>query len=258
MKFSYFSAVFPRLDHWELDGDYRYALCNKPLRCEDLETGRATKFKSLKEAWEFCFDGIHTVAEAWEGIDCFELLPEQGRKGSSSNGMKEFKFGHAPEDAGDEDTPKHFPAEANTRIKVKTEENAIDYFAKQYRNADHEYGMLIDPQGFVHSYSEGGATSVYIGAKKGTFAVHNHPSGGAFSDADLINTARTDRSGIAAIGKGGDYYFRKNGGHFKGPQFARAVKNARMQGKDYDDAVRKWLTANQKKYGYTFKFVKHK
>ena len=258
MKFSYFQAVFPSLDHWPLDDDYRYCLCTRPLRCEDLERGTFTKFKSLKEAWDFCFDGIRTVAEAFANVERFELLPEHGRKGSSSDSMKDFKFGHAPEDAGDENLPPHFPAEANTRIKVKTEENAIGYFAKQYRDADHEYGMLIDPQGFVHSYSEGGATAVYIGAKKGTFAVHNHPGGGAFSDADLINTARTNRSGIAAIGKGGDYYFRKNGGHFRGPEFARAVKNARLRGTDYDDAVRRWLRANQKKYGYTFQFVKQK
>ena len=88
--------------------------------------------------------------------------------------------------------------------------------------------------------------------------MHNHPGGGAFSDSDLLYAARTNTEGIAAIGKKGDYYFRKKGGHFKGGQFARAVKNARPRGKDYDDAVRNWLTKNQKKYGYTFNFVKHK
>jgi len=256
MKFEYFESVFPHLNHWSLDEAYRFCICTKPLRCEDLERNVKTKFKSLKEMWNFKFDGIHTVAEALAGIEHFELLPERGRKGSSAENRRDFKFGHAPQDLGDENTPPHFPAEANARIKEKTEENAIDYFAKQYREADHEYGMLIDSQGFVHSYSEGGRTAVYIGTKKGTFAVHNHPGGGAFSDSDLINTARSDRSGIAAIGLGGDYYFRKNGGHFKGPQFARAVKNARLRGTDYDDAVRRWLTANQKKFGYNFEFKK--
>ena len=64
MQFSYFQAVFPSLDHWPLDADYRFALCTRPLRCEDLETNTITKFKSLKEAWNFLFDGVHTVAEA--------------------------------------------------------------------------------------------------------------------------------------------------------------------------------------------------
>lgn len=258
MKFSYFSAVFPQLDHWPLDGDCRYCLCTRPLRCEDLETNTVTKIKSLKEAWAFRFDGIRTVAEAWAGIERFELPALQGRKGGSAEGMRQFRFNHAR--GGDEyaETPPHFSAEANTRIKVKTEQNAIDYFAQQYRNADHEYGMSIDPQGFVHDYQEGGRSSVGLFGIKGTFMVHNHPSGGAFSDSDLIAISRDQSSGIAAIGKGGDYYIRKKGGHFRGAAFERAVRNARPQGRDYDDAVRRWLTAHQKKFGYTFQFVKHK
>lgn len=258
MKFSYFSAVFPQLDHWVLDDDCRYCLCTRPLRCEDLETETVTKFKSLKEAWDFKFDGIHTVAESWANIERFELPALCGRKGGSSAGMRKFKFNHADIDDPYAETPKHFPVEANTRIKVKTEENAIDYFAKQYRNANHEYGMSIDPDGFVHDYQEGGRSSVGLYGIKGTFMVHNHPGGGAFSDWDLYAIARNQSSGIAAIGKKGDYYIRKNGGHFKGAAFERAVRNARPEGKDYDDAVRKWLTAHQKKFGYTFKFVKHK
>ena len=188
------------------------------------------------------------------------MLEEKGGRGSGSGSgsgeQKEFKFGNANGGGGEpRDVPRHFPVEANTRIKTKTEENAIKYFADKYRNADHEYGMLIDKQGFVHTYSEGDATSVYIGSKKGTFAVHNHPSGSAFSKADLLNTARMDRSGIAAVGSKGDYYFRKTG-HFKSAAFERAVQTATLKGTDYDDAARKWLTANQKKYGYTFEFKK--
>ena len=136
MEFSYFQAVFPALNHWPLDGNYRYALCTRPLRCEDLETNTVTKFKSLREAWNFRFDGVHTVADALADIKRFEAKL-RGRKGSSAKSMKDFKFNHAPMDAGDEETPPHFPVEANARIKVKTEENAINYFAQQYRDADH-------------------------------------------------------------------------------------------------------------------------
>ena len=88
--------------------------------------------------------------------------------------------------------------------------------------------------------------------------MHNHPSGGAFSKNDMLATARDKGTGIVAIGsKGGDYYFRKTG-HFKSAAFERAVKNAKMKGVDYDDAVRNWLgdKNRQKKFGFRFEFKK--
>ena len=256
MKFSYFQAVFTQLSHWPLDSDGRYYLCARPLRLWDGETGKTVKFTSMREAWDYVFDGAKTVAEALSGIERFELPALSGRKGGSSS-MKDFKFGHAAHDGrGNWNPVQHLNAEANTRIKVKTEKDAIKYFSDLYTNADHEYGMAIDNQGYVHSYVEGGSTSVPIWGRKGQLVVHNHPGGGAFSDSDLISTSRSSESGIVAIGKGGDYYFRKNGGHFKSAQFERAVKRAKLRGHDYDDAVRRWLRANQKQYGYRFEFKK--
>lgn len=57
--------------------------------------------------------------------------------------------------------------------------------------------------------------------------------------------------------KGGDYYFKKTG-HFKSAAFERAVKNAKMKGKDYNDAVRNWLgdKERQKKLGFRFEYKK--
>ena len=108
----------------------------------------------------------------------------------------------------------------------------------------------------------GQAHSVMIGSKnKGDLVVHNHPNGGSFFDADLINTAADRRShGVVAthdkglFGRG--YRVVTKGTHFQAEKFTRAVKTARMRGKDYDDAVDKWLSRNQKKYGYKFKNVK--
>lgn len=260
MKFSYFQAMFPQLSHWPLDSDGRFFLCTRPLRLWDGETDKTVKFKSMREAWDYIFDGAKTVAAAFSDIETFELPALSGRKGGSSD-LKDFKFDHAR--GGDFPfRRKILNAEANTRIKVKTEADAIKYFSDLYSNADHEYGMAIDEQGYVHNYIEGGETAVAIHGKKGNFILHNHPvssaANAAFSDGDLISISRGRESGIAAISKFGDYYFRKNGGHFRSAEFERAVKRAKLRGTDYSDAVRRWLTANQKTYGYRFKYVPRK
>lgn len=254
MKFSYFQAVFTQFSHWPLDEDGRFFLCSRPIRVWDAETNKTTKFTSMREAWAFLFDGKRTVEDALKGIERFELPALTGRKGGSGK-MQTFKFGHAPTG---HDKRIILNAEANVHIKEKTEASAIKYFSDLYTNADHEYGMAIDEQGYVHSYVEGAKHSVGIWGDKGQFVLHNHPSGGAFSDSDMISTARSRESGIAAITRTGDYYFRKNGGHFRAAQFERAVRRANLQGTDYDDAVRRWLTAHQKTYGYRFKFVPRK
>lgn len=258
MNFEKFSIGFPHIAHFPLDHEGRYFAMTKPLRVWDGETDKYTKFKSLREMWDYCFDGTHKVSDWFAGVNSFDDdISLSGGRGSSSGKKDVFGFTNASDDTG-RDVPRHFPVEANTRIKTKTQQNAIDYFAKQYRSADHEYGMVIDKQGFVHQMSEGGRHAVAIGSEKGALTVHNHPGGGAFSKGDMLHAARTNSAGIVAIGsKGGDYYFRKTG-HFKSAAFERAVKNARMKGKDYDDAVRNWLgdEKRQKKLGFRFEFKK--
>lgn len=74
------------------------------------------------------------------------------------------------------------------------------------------------------------------------------------------------RRGIVAVstkeGRGeesakyaGTYSFVK-GGHFNASAFIKGVNSAKLSGKDYNDAVSRWLKANQKKYGYTYSFTK--
>ena len=254
MQFRYFQAVFTQFSHWPLDEDGRFYLCTRPLRLWDAETDKTTKFKSMREAWNYAFDGGKTVEAALSGIDRFELPALSGRKGGSGK-MKGFKFSGSGDKNGFK--RKILNAEANTRIKVKTEADAIKYFSDLYTNADHEYGMAIDEQGYVYNYIEGTKGGVAIGGNlEKRLIVHNHPGGGAFSDADLIVVSRGKERGIVAIGQGGDYYFRKKGGHFKGAKFENAVRNATLRGTDSDDAVRRWLTKNQKRYGYIFEFKK--
>ena len=84
---------------------------------------------------------------------------------------------------------------------------------------------------------------------------HNHPSGGAFSKADLITTASTAARGIVASGKNGDYIFRKTQ-KFDSVGFQKAVNAAKTTAKDYSAGVDTWLKRNAKKYGYTYEFRK--
>ena len=107
-------------------------------------------------------------------------------------------------------------------------------------------------------YVEGQAHSVAIGSRgkvgrgQKTMILHNHPSGGHFSDADLISTSMDARSkGIVATSTKAQYIFEK-GTHFKANSFIKAVKNANMKGKSYDDAVDKWLSKNARKFGYKY------
>lgn len=51
-------------------------------------------------------------------------------------------------------------------------------------------------------------------------------------------------------------YILQKGNHFKANAFVKAVNNAHLKGKDYDDAVDRWLKANAKKYDYKYEFRK--
>lgn len=193
------------------------------------------------------------------------MPPLSGGRGSSSgSGGGTFKFGHASggNAKGGEDAYLP-PAIANTKIKSKSLEGALDEFKKNHLLANREFSYSVDEQGFVTGYNKGDAHSVAVpshgkqGRGRKNMVIHNHPSGGAFSDADLLNTAADRRvSGIIASGKKHDYKFEK-GTHFKADAFTKAVKNAKMTGKDYDDAVDKWLKKNQKTYGYKYSRTKN-
>ena len=43
---------------------------------------------------------------------------------------------------------------------------------------------------------------------------------------------------------------------FNASGFVKAINTATLSGKDYNDAVNKWLKANQKKYGYKYSYSK--
>lgn len=182
-----------------------------------------------------------------------------GGSSSSSKDMKTFKFGSAGGNGNGND--KTLPAAyANTQIKSKTLEGALTEFKRNHLLSDHEFAYEIDGDGYVSQYVEGQAHSVGIGSSRNvrdSMIIHNHPNGGAFSDADLLSTSMDNRSkGIIASGKNYDYKFEK-GTHFKANEFTKAVRTAKMKGTDYDSAVDSWLKSNQKKYGYKYSRTKN-
>lgn len=126
-------------------------------------------------------------------------------------------------------------------------------------------------QGFATKYRHGNAGSISGLTGNGKeIAIHNHPRDGwpTFSKEDVINTALGTRRGIVAVstktGRGDDtaryagvYTFTK-GTHFNASGFVKAVNSAQLSGKDYNDAVSKWLKANQQKFGYKYSYQKAK
>lgn len=225
----------------------------------NMETDEVIPFDTLEAAYAYELEG-KTIADRIKEADLslFELTIN----GGNGNGgpSQHFKFGHMSGSGGDGEPEvlevepgNDLPARMNNKIKVKTEQEAIKQFRKMYNDSGQEHGIVIDKNGFVSRYSHGDGISVSIFARnKGDKIIHNHPSGGHFSDSDLIGTARNHyERGIVATNPNGYYDFTK-GTHFKAEKFARAVKNADLVGKDYDHAVHKWLTKNQKKYGYSY------
>lgn len=258
MRIEHFRYAFKRLNGFYLKP--HVILFRKPLELWNEVTNESITFKTVDDVLDHELDG-EKVRDIIERTDTLYIPPLNGGRGAGDGSQGTFKFSSAGGGGGAPDSPL-LPAYANTRIKSKTPEGALKEFNEKHGASDHEWAYEIDDNGYVHQYVKGKAHSVAIssGAKVGrgqrTTILHNHPSGGAFSDADLLSTAMDGKSkGIVASGKKYDYSFEK-GGHFKANEFTKAVKSAKMKGKDYDDAVHKWLTKNASKYGYKYKRTK--
>lgn len=263
MRIEHFRYLFKN----ELDVFYineNVMLFKKPFSFWNKETGEEATFKTVDEMLQYKV-GKETVKEIILKMEKPYIPPLSGGRGASSgsNDNKTFKFGHATGGDGGNNGEALLPALANTKIKSKTPEGALAEFKRNHLLANREFAYEVDDNGYVHQYVKGASSSVAISSRakvgKGqkTMIIHNHPSGGAFSDADLISTAADRRSkGIIASGKNHDYKFEK-GSHFNAQSFTKAVKTAKMTGKDYDDAVDKWLKKNQKKFGYKYSRTKN-
>ncbi len=229
-------------------------LLKRPLQLYDYTHNKVLAIgKKIDDLLDIILSDGKTVRQLIEGMEKITFSLDGGR-GASSGGEKTFKFDHASGGGGGGSIGGNdFPSRFN--IRVENPDKTLQSFRTAHVNDEYESGVTVDERGFVTQYVHGDATSVGIWGKKGEMVYHNHPSGGAFSDNDLISTSMTAAKGIVASGIRGDYIFKKSKG-FRPEKFIKAVKNARPKGKSYDDAVDKWLKANQKKYGYSYAFVK--
>lgn len=155
---------------------------------------------------------------------------------------------------GPDKTYSAHPAEFNEGGRSHNMETVLGKFVQKYGNADREYAVSVDEQGFAHSYRIGNAHSVSIAAAgKNHTIIHNHPSGGNFSKADLLSVASSkNQKGIVATNSSSYYHFEKSK-NFDSQSFSKAVNKAKWPAKmSYDQGADWWLKKNQKKYGYKY------
>lgn len=226
-------------------------LWRKPLELWNQNTNEViATFKTLDEALDFDL-GNETIRELVERTEQFYFKYNGGR--GAGSGAMGGGFTSAGADGSGGFQKQLFNAEFNSANN--SYDNTLKKFIDKYANSDHEFGIAVDELGYVYSHIEGGKSSVAISGGKGKTVVHNHPSGGNFSSADLLSTAMSSDSGIVAVGKNGNYSFKKNS-NFKANEFAKGVKKAKWPTKyDYDKGADWWLKKNAKKYGYTYEGV---
>lgn len=248
-------------------------LFRKPLQLYNLATNSViADFKNLDEVFAFRTGSktLGQIIESWKQI----LFPVDcgGRGGGSGMGFN-GKWPSSGNGGGNDETTADLPARMNVKISgaSRSYEDMLREFIKAHGSAGEEHGIVVDSAGFVSKYRHGNAGSISgLNGTQNEIAIHNHPTGGwpTFSKEDVVNTAMGSRRGIVAVsttaGRGeesakyaGTYSFVK-GQHFNASGFVKGVNSAKLSGKDYNDAVSKWLKANQKKYGYTYSFTKAK
>lgn len=246
-------------------------LFRNPLELYDLETNKTIavfKGSNVDSVLPFEIDGI-TVRRIIESWDKMPVIVLTGGRGSSS-GINSYnqKWPSAGRNSKDR-TTTDYPARMNVKAGVsRTYEDMLKAFSDSHADSHIERGVTIDAQGYATRYRHGNSGSVNIYGTGGEMVVHNHPAGGwpNFSKEDLLSVASGGEKGIVAVSgsKGrsantakyaGTYTFIK-GSHFKASAFTKAVNSATIKGNDYNDAVSKWLKANQKKYDYKYSYSK--
>lgn len=222
------------------------------LELYNMKTGEETQFSDYEEMAAFPFDG-ETLGGFIEKQEAFYVDYKGGRGASSLSGKMGGGFTSAGNDGSGGFRNAKFPAEFNVGGRYRSYDKTLNLFQKKYAGADHEYGIAVDSDGFVYRHIEGGRSSVAISGGKGQMILHNHPSGGNFSKADMVNISMGNEKGIVAVGNKHTYTMTK-GKNFKPKAFIKAVNKAQWPIEyDYDKGADWWLRKNQKKYGYTYK-----
>lgn len=230
-----------------------------------IYSGDYIVFKVSKHRWELyhipteetqIYKTFDELAKNEVVAKIIETYVERGLKLDMPKGSREGQrdtFGDA-EELGTDETVNDFPSRVNVDKEKSTEEKTLQQFRKMYANAEKEHGFAVDEQGYITTYKHGNRSSVSWTPEelKDRLIYHNHPSGGAFSKADMSTTAQTGARGIVASGRYGDYIFIKTQ-KFDAVGFQKALASAKTTAKDYID---RWLRRNAKKYGFKYEFKK--
>lgn len=267
MQIDKFKQQFKRLNGVFFEGDW--VLFRNPLQLYNLKTEETINFDCLEDALNYRLNGktLEKQVASWEAI----IFPvEHGGRGSGSGLGFSGKWPSAGGGNSPDKSSSDLPARMNTKIGVnRTYNDMLKAFIDAHGSAAEEHGVVVDAYGFATKYRHGNAGSISGLTGNGTeIAIHNHPKDGwpTFSKEDIINTAMGTRRGIVAVSTttgrsadtakyAGTYTFEK-GTHFNASGLVKAINNANLSGKDYNDAVNKWLKANQKKYGYKYSYSK--
>lgn len=267
MQIDKFKRDFKRLNGVFFEGDW--ILFRTPLQLYNTQTEETIDFNSLEEALNYNLNGktLEKQIASWEAI----VFPvEHGGRGGGSGLGFSGKWPSALNGSGKDETIGDHPARMNVKVGVnRTYDDMLKAFIAEHGSAEEEHGVVVDAYGFATKYRHGNAGSISGLSGNGTeIAIHNHPKDGwpTFSKEDVVNTALGTRRGIVAVSTtagrsadtakyAGTYTFEK-GTHFNASGLVKAINNANLSGKDYNDAVHKWLTRNQKKYGYKYSYSK--
>jgi len=196
-----------------------------------------------------------------------------GGRGSSFGGSKRGIFGNGGSGKPAKDL---LPVQLNRTNVTGDRQRMLEHFAQIHAGRGHEFAALMDENGFVTSYLEGESGSVAIPKAKvteSTHITHNHPhhGWGNFSGEDIAYMIDSGARSISASSlpltdkqakKWGDSASRRRAGtytiergtHFNGSGLYTAIKTLKVNDKDYDRQLARWLKANQKTYGYTYSY----
>lgn len=260
-------------DFKRLNGVYtteKVALLRKPLELYNLATNKTiATFNDLDEALAYEIEG-KTLEERVAGWTEITFPVERGGRGSGSGMGFSGKWPSSEKGSNKDKTIADFPARINIRANInRSYEDILRAFTAAHGGAAEEHGVVVDQYGFATKYAHGNAGSISgLTGGGNEIAIHNHPRGGwpNFSKEDVVNTALGARRGVVAVSTkegrseetakyAGTYTFMK-GGRFDASGFIKGVNRANLSGKDYNDAVSRWLRANQKKYKYTYSYTK--
>ena len=158
-----------------------------------FETEKGKKYNDIDELVADRPD----IAEIIESTEEFDNTYDMAKGSRGGDGKMGGGFNHASNRGGGKQE-RLLPAELNLGTARNSLDKVLKRFQNKYADADREYGISIDDQGFVHQHIKGGGTSVAITGNKGETIIHNHPSGGNFSDSDLIHVASTQEKVIIA------------------------------------------------------------